>query len=363
MANTFGASTIPLQAPGTGEAVGDPALDVLLSFCKTVLNASAGTAWATRAAGETPPVREVFAHDPATGDFVDRDLPALVAYRDNGGTYEDEGIDLHRENSTIKLRWVFPPAAQGPQVARDPIISGLSKALAVAIMQGRHASWVVATDLADTDALRTAAATSTSIQTITDAGFTGALAGDGIHAARPISITTTAAVGAYNTTDPIVLNFLLADGREHSEDVYLTNANGGETVNGIWPAAIETSVVLPAMLTTTGTIAIGYADSPEVTRGSLVRRAAGLSMLALVGPGKRNTLTIPIKEAEPKVYRTIDFDLRVQEIYNIDMDASFDAMAEADDEGEVLGPLPIFLEIIHPEPDGEVIEQAYFPDA
>ena len=363
--NTFGASTIPLQSPATGEAVGDPALDVLLSFCKAVLNADAATAWATRAAGETPPVREVFAHDPVANDFVDRDLPALFMYRDNGGTYEDEGIDLHRENSTVKLRWVFPPTVQGPQASRDPIISGMSKTLAKAITQGRHASWVVADDLADNDALRTAAATSTSIQTITGAGFTGALAGDGVHAARPISITTTAAVGAYNTTDPIVLTFLLADGREHSEDVYLTNANGGETISGIWPAALETSVVLPAMLTTTGTIAIGYADSPEVARGSLVKRAAGLSMLALVGPGKRNTMPIQVKGAteQPPPYRTLDFELRIQEICTIDMAASFDVFSDADDEGEDLGPLPMFLEITHPEPDGEVIEQAYFPDA
>ena len=120
---------------------------------------------------------------------------------------------------------------------------------------------------------------------------------------------------------------------------------------------------MPAQLLTSGTIAIGYADSPEVVRGSLVKRQAGLSHLSLVGPGRRGTLPIQIKEGETLNYPTIDFELRIEEILGIDMGESFDAFSEANGEGQALGPLPMFLEIIHPEPDGEVIEQAYFPDA
>jgi hypothetical protein len=361
--NTFGAITLPIASPDTGESVSDPALDVLLSFCKAVLNAEASTAWGVRAAGETPIVRETFAHNPEVGDFVDRDLPALFLYREGGGTFEDDGIDFQRENTTLRLRWVMPDGEQIRRTDRTPILSGIGKALAAAISAGRHPSWVVATDLADTDALRLPAATSTSPQTISGAGFNGALAGDGVHAARPISITTTAAVGAYNTTDPIELTFLLKDGDEFTEEVYLTNANGGETVAAIWPAALEVSAVIPAQLLTTGTIAIGYADSPEVTLGSLVKRTAGLSRLELAGPGRPNTLPITVEEGKTLRYSTIDFDLRIQEILIIDKASAFDSFSDADDEGAGQGPLPMFIEIIHPEPDGEVIESAYFPDA
>lgn len=361
--DTFGAITLPIGSPSAGESVADPALDVLLSFCKAVLNAEVSTAWGTRAAGETPIVRETFPHNPEDVDFVDRDVPALFLYRDGGGTYEDDGIDIQRENSVLRLRWVFPPSPQTKQSTRTPILSGIGKALAPAISAGRHRSWVVDSDLADDDALRLAAATSTSSQTISGAGFDGALAGQGIHAARPISITTSASIGAYNTTDPIAVTFILKDGDEFTENVYLTNANGGETVATIWSAAIEVSVEIPAQLTTAGTIAIGYADSPEVDFGSLVKRFAGLSRLELVGPGRPNTLTISVRDGETMRYPTIDFDLRIQEILTIDKPATFDSFADADDEGAGQGPLPVYIDIVHPLPDGGIIESAYFPDA
>ena len=86
-------------------------------------------------------------------------------------------------------------------------------------------------------------------------------------------------------------------------------------------------------------------------------------MLALVGPGRPNTLHIAIREGETERYPTIDFDLRIQEVLTIDKPATFDSFSDADDEGAGQGPLPVYIDIIHPLPDGEIIESAYFPDA
>jgi hypothetical protein len=361
----FGAVDLPIPAPAaTTDAVSDPALDLILSFVKAVFNNAAGTAWTARAAGDATPVVTVFAHDPEKADFVDRDLPALFLYRTGGGTYEDEGADLFRENpAPLRLRWAFPPTVQGKRAVREPIINGLSKVLASALAAGRHPSWTVSTDLEDTDAILLPTATSTIAQSLTAVDFTGESADGTIEAARPITVTTTAATAAYNTTDPVVLTFELADGTTFEESVYLASANGGETVACVWRAQAPIQADIPAQFTTTGTIALGYADSPEVRHGSVLKRYAGLSRLALAGPGRPGVLRIVVDQSEKTlVYPTVDFDIVIQEILSIDKASTFDELADASDDGQGDGPLGAQFTFIYPEPDGETYATAYFPD-
>lgn len=353
MADTFGLLPLPAPAATPGSAVSDPCLDVLLSFFAAVLNAELAAAWSSvhprseqNALG--PAVAFTFGHSPQR-EFIDRKLPALFLFRSGGGAYEDWTADIHRAEEQLTLHWVFPPAKQEQQALRDPIVNGLSKALARAIRDGRHPAWVVASDLADEDAIRLAEPTTTLARVLEAADFNGSIGAGPVYAPRPFAITTAPAPGAYNTAEPFVVTGLLEGGVEHTESILLDKVDGGETMAGIWPFERVLRIEDPGQVLGTGRIAFGFAASPEAERGSIVERHAGLSELRLLGPGKARVLAIPMKDGPARPYEMVELELRVVEFLRRDLDADFGRFADAPDRGSGL-----FSEIR--DEDGSVLE-------
>ena len=291
MSDALGLLTLPVAAPivypptERTRTPGDPALEVIGSFAATALQADCGAAWTALAPGKpsiasgvtadrdgASAARRVFFSDPRLGYFNDADLPALFVYRSAYLPYTRAAQDAHRRRSQIGIVWMLPRADVDPQRReRDPFIAAIAACLEKAIVERRHPAWVVDSDLADADALKTSFATSTSAQTI--ATFNGARAGEMMVPPRAITVTTAAAVGAYNTTDPIVVSGVVESGEAFHWSISLTDPDGGETVGTIFDFATPTSVALPAMLTTSGAIEIGYAASSDARKGTLVQRA------------------------------------------------------------------------------------------
>lgn len=108
----------------------------------------------------------------------------------------------------------------------------------------------------DDDAVIVEFATTTSEDTRSGAELDGTLGGT-LNPPRNITVTTTADASTYNTTDPIVVSGTDVEGTSITENITLTNANGGETKTGLKVFATVTSVVFPAMLTTNGGIRVG----------------------------------------------------------------------------------------------------------
>lgn len=303
MSDALGLLPLPVEAPivyppdERTRAPGDPALELVGSFAATVLQANVGAAWERLSPGKpdllssvdasragTTAARRVLFDDPRRGYFNEADLPALFVYR--GATTPGQWftLDCQRRRGQILLTLVLPPTTVDQQLReRATMANAFSAALHDAFQRRRHPSWVVDGDLADEDALLTTTATSTSPVTLTS--FNGAQAGVTMVAARPITITTAIASGAYNITDPIVVTGPLGNGETFAESIYLTNTNGGETIPTIFPFGSPTSIALPAMLLTTGSYTIGYDASPDTIRGTLLQRAAKFAEMRVARGG------------------------------------------------------------------------------
>lgn len=153
MADRFGALALPAPVPTTAdEAVTDPTLDAIGSFCTAVLRAQLHDAWQTRAPGQQV-VTRYFTHDLKKHDFNANTLPALYCWREKGASGRNaDGLLVSK--TPISLVWIFQPAKQAIQSVRDPIISGWTKALAAAFERGRHPAWRSAADTDPTSARR-----------------------------------------------------------------------------------------------------------------------------------------------------------------------------------------------------------------
>lgn len=156
MAHEFGGIVLPVAVPEDGEALADPALDVLGGYLSAVLISWAGTAWLSRAAGE-PIVRTVQLCDPSEAEFIERELPALYVWRAEVDT-EYVAEEVTGNKSKIQLMWVPPPkTTQVVWAQRSAIINAVAKVITAALDLDRHPAWVRA---GDTD---TAAATLGSV--------------------------------------------------------------------------------------------------------------------------------------------------------------------------------------------------------
>lgn len=149
MADLYGSTNLPVAAPGTNDAISDPALGTILSWAQAVLEYECETSWLTIAPGE-PLVRKVRPWKPERADFgADTELPALFCYSDDEKPqrYTDE---LFGRDRAIILLWIFPPGTQYALAQRSGILSGLEAALhkAIEMALGRHPAWV---DSGDTD--------------------------------------------------------------------------------------------------------------------------------------------------------------------------------------------------------------------
>ena len=153
MADSYGATTLPVTAPSLVEAytepVGDPGLGVFLAFAKAVLEHEVGAAWEEVAPGE-PLIRHARPHDPREEDFDTKSLPTLFAYRGDGKPSRwSDGYWV--EERPITLLWVYPPAQAEKMPGRRGVPVAIGRALHKALgpLNGRHPAWVVT---GDTDA-------------------------------------------------------------------------------------------------------------------------------------------------------------------------------------------------------------------
>lgn len=280
-------SAIQTRAPG------DSALVPLGSYVATVMQAQLGAAWTaldSNASVVLPGtidgarnganiVRRVYYHNPRKGTFIGADLPGLFVYRfDAPAKGQRVAQDAHRRQGAIGLLWIpgEPPTGDIGIDEWSTFKNSVSGSLHNAMTWKRHPSWTIAADDAIPAGLMPSAATSTSAVVLTS--FTGpALTAS---PKRAFSITTTAAPGAYNIADPI-----LVTGKDErgtfTVKLYLTDTDGGETVATVLRFADITKVELPAQLLATGAYTLGWWENYEKTQGSLVIRACAFSRMEL----------------------------------------------------------------------------------
>ena len=337
MSDAIGILSLPVTAPVIAPphertlAPGDPALVQIGSFLATVLQADCGAAWEALDPGRrdepgavdgtrtgTNVVRRVLFSDPRLGYFEPQDLPALFVWRAPKGDHRRFKADSYRRYWSVMVAWLPPPTEADPQRReRDTFAAAIVSSLHRAIVFGRHKAWIRDTDLAaPTGLLADPVATTTSEQTITT--FDGTLTLP-LAPGRPLQISTASATNAYNTTDPILVTGGLDGGGTHTDKIYLTDPNGGETVVGTWSFTEPTEVVIPAQLATTGALTFGFYDSFDVRLGSLVQRAAGLTQFRLT-----SIATAPIRvaqpNADPQMFVAAECTIETAEEIEIDLD-------------------------------------------
>lgn len=304
MAEAIGLSWLPAAVPtryAVGDrtsaietrAPGDPALVPLASYVATVMQAQLGDAWTvldSRAevaiAGGVDGdrdganiVREAYYFDPRKGTFIEANLPGLFVYRFNQAAKNQRvAQDAHRRQGTIGILWIpgEPPTGDIDAGEWHTFRNSVSGSLHNALTWKRHPSWTVTADDAVPAGLKASTATSTSAVVLTS--FTGPLLAP--VPKRAFSITTTAAPGAYNIADPIIVTGTDERG-SFSVKLYLTSADGGETVATVLRFTAITKVELPAQLLTTGSYTLGWWANYEKTQGSLVMRACAFSRMEL----------------------------------------------------------------------------------
>ena len=187
MPDLYGATELPVQVPGAGETVGDPALDTLAAFIAAVLQFECWDAWEAVAKGE-PLVRAAHTHNPRERDLSANLLPGLFLFRSQVDPQSFTDADIGSE-SVITCLWVFPPTKDAVAATRLPIIAALERALhrAIGPRNGRHPAWVAS---GDTDPY--AARYGSSI--LTHGGLMTATLGQFQHAAVEVQETTFEAV-------------------------------------------------------------------------------------------------------------------------------------------------------------------------
>lgn len=292
----------------TTRATGDVALAQIGSYVATTMQAQLNTAWLVLdpASSVVRPgaidgtrdgvgvVRGVFYRDPKKGVFATPDLPCLFVYRmETPKRYMRIAQNGHRRISTVAVMWVTSPVDESREkTERATFHNSVEASLHHALVYKRHPSWVMPADERDVDGLKTTFATSTSSVVLT--AFNGALAGTEMVAARPVCMTNTAAAGAYSTERIKVIG-------TDENDLPLTDwmefatLNGGETITTILRFKTVTRVEIPEMATTGGSMTLGYWDSPDVRRGSLVQRAAVFQKMDL-----KEVRTVPFEIVRPQ---------------------------------------------------------------
>lgn len=345
MSDAVGILSLPVTAPVIAPphertlAPGDPALVQIGSFLATALQSDCGTAWEALDAGRPDQpgavdgtraganvVRRVLFSDPRLGYFEPADLPALFVWRALRADHRRFKADSYRRYWSVMVAWLPPPSEADPQRReRDTFGAAITSSLHRAIVFGRHKAWIRDVDLAaPTGLLADPIATDTAEQTITT--FDGTLTLP-IAPGRALQITTSPATGAYNTVDPILITGSLDGGGTHTDKVYLTDTDGGETVIGTWSFTEPTEIVIPAQLLTTGALTFGFYDSPDVKLGSLVQRAAGLTQFRLTSMS-----TAPVRvaqpNADPTVFAAIEATIETAEEIDIDLGEHAEALAD-----------------------------------
>jgi hypothetical protein len=117
--------------------------------------------------------------------------------------------------------------------------------------------------LADVNAIKTAIATATSIQTYTGAAINGALAISNVAYMRlpqAVSMTASAAAGHYVAASTVVFTGTDWDDAAITDTLTVTDANGGWTVSGNTGFKTVSTIVVAAQANTGGQWEFGVTD-------------------------------------------------------------------------------------------------------
>jgi len=155
--------------------------------------------------------------------------------------------------------------------------------------------------LGDANGVKLSFATPIVATTYSAATLDGALAAPGpaaLAVAVPfrVTVSTNASVGTYNTTDPIVVTGTDEDGAALVESIYLTAANGNETVSTTAGFLTVISVAFPAQVDALGLITIGSGDAWMQRVSRLVRAGSIGNIVAMYDDGTTDTLPSQLAE-------------------------------------------------------------------
>lgn len=350
----FGGTSVPLPAPAAGEQPGDRAVGVLADFFRAFLIANATAAWQSVAPGQSP-CAAAFTHDPQDYVFNEKTLPAIYVTR-TSGKYEVLGDDADWETTRdlIKAWWIFPPAPQERQRARDNITNGIAKALVVAVSRGRDPSYVAPTDTdpnaasrpAAPTAIRVAHATSTASVTYSGASLDGAIGASAIDPPRPVTLTLGGSAGAWAIGSRIVVTYLDRLGGQRAETFTVA---GLGTLTTTSDATAVVSVAADAQTSTAGTLSVGL--GAFAGDGTIVQRAAGFTSWHMID-WKDTLVPIRMTDGSVRTYDACEFAFEV-------VDHLAPGLADATRfEPQTSGP-----NITFHRADGSTIETSTLPDA
>lgn len=320
MADRFGALELPLVVPSAGHQPGDAALGPLSSFCAAILNAYGTTAWQSVAPG-MPCVRTVYTHDPTDYVFNERDLPALYVTRAKGKA-EWLADDWAISRDTITAWWVFPPAQQATQRARDNITNGVVRLLQAAIARGADPAWQWSGDTRPTSttlaaaatAVRLSHATPTSSTSYSGAALDGAVGGGAVSPPRPVTLTLGGTAGAWNVGSTLTVHYLDRLGVARAES--FTVASVPSTFTTGYDATAVTSIDVDAQAATTGTLSVGL--GAYAGHGSALLEMTGACWLHL-DDWKDSILPIQMASGgETRNYDALEMTFSIVEKHTID---------------------------------------------
>ncbi len=341
MADRFGKLELPYPAPNLGDpevpdhskAYGDPELEVIGDFLRTVLIADLGKAWQKidprRLVVDGPPitvVEGVFTHNPQLYAFDANTLPALWIYRNNVKETDRVAPSLYVFAGTIIVQWVYPLAADNRmQAQRDPFAIAIGKSIARAVHHGRHEAWKRDEDKPIPHGLTTWKTTSVAPVTLTPAAGLDGTAVQVMSPPRCVTCKTKVAAGAYTPGSVLLVTGKHKDGPTITDTMVITSADGGESLATVWQFAEIISVAIEGQATNTGTYTLGWDESPDYALGSLVLKHAGLAKLRISKAGEHKML--PIRTIDPetnqpsgpaRLYPMVETILLTEELLNRD---------------------------------------------
>lgn len=126
--------------------------------------------------------------------------------------------------------------------------------------------------------------------TFSGVGLDGAIGDDAISPTRLVTIATSSETGAYTITAPVVITGTNDVGAVITDSVYLTDVDGGETVETTKAFASVTSVFVPQMALNTGRFTVGVGDI-AIANGFKGFRTGGTGNVSYKGlDGKTDTV-------------------------------------------------------------------------
>lgn len=310
-------------------SAGDPLLITLGSFLGTVLHADCGAAWEAIQPGFKPlqnglrdgragqnVVRKIYYFDPRRQlPFNEADLPGLFVYRGPGVPAQRFCADSFRRTKLVVVEWLCLDPTAELKERRASFGNAVSSAMQNAIWRGNHRAWVAPFDLAQPLAILNVTPTALTTQVYSGATLTGILAMSTLEDQRFITISSEKkTIGTYETTLPFLVAGYDSRGRAISDNVYLTDAMGGETVRSTWPFSRVASVTAPAMLALGGSFHVGYEQSNAAFVGSELKRALNAEVYVVrdgeFAPVVRPS---PSQGADPIIFESFQLTLSIVE--------------------------------------------------